>query len=96
MQRGATRPLPSVMFEGKAARKADFSSNITWLAKHFKNQKLLPHPESDLGLLARVRLNLFSTVPLRRFTRAMNDRQKNPRYCVNFNQALKMQKYAEK
>jgi hypothetical protein len=42
---------------------------------HLALQKL-PHPESDLGLLARVRLNLFSTLPHRRFTRVMNDRQK--------------------
>jgi hypothetical protein len=37
-------------------------------------ESLLPHPESDSGLLARARLNLFSTVPHRRFSRTMNDR----------------------
>jgi hypothetical protein len=60
------------MFEGKAAARPIFRRTSHGLQNSL--QKLLPHPESDLGLLASVRLNLFSTEPHRRFSRAMNDR----------------------
>src|ERR1019366_9825863 len=76
MQRGATRPLPRREVGRKGGPLGRF-----FVEHHMQNQKLtaktsLPQPESDLGFLARVRLNLFSTVPHRRFSCAMNDRQK--------------------
>jgi hypothetical protein len=77
MQRGATRPLPRREVGRKGGPQGRFFVEHHMARKaHFKNFR--HHPESDLGLLARVRLNFFSTVPLRRCTRVMNDRQKNP------------------
>jgi hypothetical protein len=47
MQRGALRPLPSVMWSGLKAVWPRNSCNITWLAK-LTLKKTLLHPESDL------------------------------------------------
>ena len=63
---GANAPLPSNMQCGGVRPKAE-ACRITCYGLQNSLQKLLPHPEFDLGLLASARLNLFSTEPHRRF-----------------------------